>query len=133
MLRRLLAVTLVLMLALGLSGVAFAMLVNISQDADYNFAFVGQHGGTRNIVTILQAASGLSNVAMVVQTAPDCEAYVTQTGGVVSFALVEQIDSHNAPTGVKVMDIQTKIRWAIDELAYGNRKIGDLVMCLLDY
>ena len=134
MLKRFLGVVLALMLAVGLSGVAFAHMVDIEQDSSgYNFAFVGQHGLERNIVNIRQEANSTvdANIALVVQSAPDCEAYIVQDqSDVVNLALVEQIDPL---TLMPVVDIQTKIRWAINEVAYGYGAIGDLIECLLGY
>ena len=134
MLKRFLGVVLALMLALGLSGVAFAHYVDIEQDSSgYNFAFVGQHGMDRNIVHIRQEANSTceANVALVVQSAPDCEAYIVQDQcNVVNLALVEQIDP---ATHIPVVDIQTKIHWAINEVCWGYGQIGGLVECLLGY
>jgi hypothetical protein len=92
MLKRLLLVTLALMLVLGLSGVGLAHYCSITQDsAEYNFAFVGQYSTGDNEVDICQDATQV-NATVVVQQGIVCDAEVGQSACFLNFALVEQSD-----------------------------------------
>lgn len=108
--KRLLTVALALMLVLGLSGFAWAMLCEIDQDGSYNFAFVGQYDADANTCEIKQEDSGICNVAFVVQVAADNTADIDQLGEI-NIALVEQND---LLVSVMFHSIQDKVDWALD-------------------
>lgn len=107
MLKKILLVTLALMLVVVFSGVASAHWVSITQsDADYNFAFVGQYSVGFNHAEIDQSSDSELNVALVVQQGSWCEASVIQEdSSLLNFALVEQGDGTLGP----LLTIEEKI------------------------
>ena len=111
MLKKILLVTLALMLVVGFSGAASAHWVSICQDgAEYQFAFVGQYSTGFNSCQIVQSSDSEVNCALVVQQGTWCDAEVTQTDAyLLNFALVEQSDG----CLYNVLTIEEKI----DELA----------------
>lgn len=119
MLKRVLAVTLGLMLVLGLSGLALASLneANVIQTGDWNFTFVGQYSDTWNDAYIEQQGA-VVDCAVVVQVSPDNYAQVTQ--GVhatsVGVALIEQTDPCTYPNVWHTL--QEKIEWGLKIVDY---------------
>lgn len=107
MLKKILLVTLALMLVVVFSGVASAHFVHIHQDgADYQFAFVGQYATGENIAQIEQSSDSTINVALVVQQGSWCHADIDQVdASLLNFALVEQSDG----TLYNVLSIEEKI------------------------
>lgn len=95
MLKKILLVTVALVLVVVFSGVASAHYAKIvQQNADYNFAFVGQYDDLHNYTEISQEAAQEVNCAVVVQATQDdaCDADLFQSSSLLNFAFVEQSD-----------------------------------------
>lgn len=97
MLKKILPVTLALVLVVVFCGVASAHYCKIEQrNGDYNFAFVGQYDDFHNFTEIRQhTVPAVVNTAVVVQTTigDACDADIRQDGSFLNFAFVEQSDT----------------------------------------
>jgi len=105
---------LVALLALGLAGIALAgNYAEVYQDSDsgFNGLFVGQYSSCDfNYLYAIQQASGIANVAMIVQAGPDNFVHLDQLDACcLNFALIEQTSPEDYPYET----IEQKIEWAL--------------------